>query len=250
MPADGFETFGTPHLVAMALTLALPALLAVLARRLSGAAPTVIAWLLAGMLLANEFTYWSIRIGAIGLDGWVRNHMPLHVCGVAVLLTSATLLFRSPKTYEIVYFWGLVGSANAVITPGGLAVDFPEYRFFQYFIAHSGIVVGVLFATWGLGMRPTLRGMFRAFAYLAVFAAFVGAVNLLLGSNFMWLSGASPGHRVALLHGALAVVSADPGGGRTRHVLRGSIPLPGERVVEETRRQRLRWTAAECRNRG
>ena len=192
MGSSGFQTFGTPHLVAMALTLALPAALAVLARRLSGRVPTVIACLLAGMLLANEFTYWSIRIGAIGLDGWVRNHMPLHVCGVAVLLTSVTLLFRSSKTYEIVYFWGLVGSANAVITPGGLAVDFPEYRFFQYFIAHSGIVVGVLFATWGLGMRPTLRGMFRAFGYLSVFAAFVGTVNILLGSNFMWLSGAPP----------------------------------------------------------
>ena len=34
--------------------------------------------------------------------------------------------------------------------------------------------------------------MLRAFGYLAVFAAFVGAVNLLLGSNFMWLSGAPP----------------------------------------------------------
>ena len=214
MPADGFETFGTPHLVAMALTLALPAVLAVLARRLSGAAPKVIAWLLAGMLLANEFTYWTIRIGAIGLDGWVRNHMPLHVCGVAVLLTSATLLFRSPKTYEIVYFWGLVGSANAVITPGGLAVDFPEYRFFQYFISHSGIVVGVLFATWGLGMRPTLRGMLRAFGYLAVFRRVRGRGKPPAGLELHVAVRSSPGHRVALLRGALAVVSADSGGGR------------------------------------
>lgn len=193
MPGAGFQTFGTPHLTAMALTLALPALLAVAARRLGGVAPKVIAWCLAGMLLANEFTYWAVRISQIGLDGWVRNHMPLHVCGVAVLLTTWTLLFRSGKTYEIVYFWGLVGAANAVLTPGGLAVDFPQYRFFQYFIAHSGIVTGVLFATWGLGMRPTLRGMFRAFGYLAGFAAFVAVANLLLGSNFMWLSAAPPG---------------------------------------------------------
>ena len=193
MPGAGFQTFGTPHLTAMALTLALPALLAVAARRLGGGAPKVIARCLAGMLLANEFTYWALRISQIGLDGWVRNHMPLHVCGVAVLLTTWTLLFHSERTYEIAYFWGLVGAANAVLTPGGLAVDFPQYRFFQYFIAHSGIVTGVLFATWGLGMRPTLRGMFRAFGYLAGFAAFVAVANLLLGSNFMWLSAAPPG---------------------------------------------------------
>ena len=193
MAATGFETFGTPHLVAMALTVALPAALAFIARRFGGAAAKVIAWCLAGMLLANEFTYWTVRIIEIGLDGWVRNHMPLHVCGVAVLLTTWTLLFRSERTYEIVYFWGLVGAANAVLTPGGLAVDFPQYRFFQYFIAHSGIVTGVLFATWGLGMRPTLRGLFRAFGYLAAFAAFVAVANVLLGANFMWLSGPPPG---------------------------------------------------------
>ena len=192
MDAPGFITFGAPHLAAMVLTLAVPAVLAVIARWSSARVATVIAWLIAGALLANELTYWTIRIGAIGLDGWVRNHMPLHVCGVAVLLTASTLLFRSEKTYEIVYFWGLVGAANAVLTPGGLAVDFPQYRFFQYFIAHSGIVVGVLYATWGLGMRPSLRGLFRAFGYLTLFAAFVGAVNTLLGSNFMWLSGPPP----------------------------------------------------------
>ena len=192
MPGSGFETFGAPHLAAMALTLAVPAVLAAIARRGPGTVGTVIACLIAGALLANELTYWTIRISQIGLDGWIRNHLPLHVCGVAVLLTAWTLIFRSEKTYEIAYFWGLVGSANAVITPGGLGVDFPEYRFFQYFIAHSGIVVGVLFATWGLGMRPALSGMFRAFGVLAVFAALVGAVNYLLGSNYMWLSGAPP----------------------------------------------------------
>lgn len=193
MDGGGFETFGAPHLVAMTLTVALPLALAAIARRLPDRGPTAIAWLIAVMLLANEFIYWAVRIDQIGLDGWVRNHMPLHVCGVAVLLTAWTLLFRNERTFEVIYFWGLVGAANAVITPGGIGVGFPQYRFFQYFIAHSGIVTGVLFATWGLGMRPTLRGMFRAFGYLAVFAAFVGAVNAVLGSNFMWLSAAPPG---------------------------------------------------------
>ena len=193
MAGTGFTTFAAPHLTALALTLALPAALAVIARRAGGEAPKIIAWLLAAVLLANELTYWTVRISQIGLDGWVRHHMPLHLCGVAVWLTAVTLFFRNEKTYEIVYFWGLVGAANAVLTPGGLAVDFPQYRFFQYFIAHSGIVTGVLFATWGLGMRPTLRGMFRAFGYLAAFAAFVAAANLALGSNFMWLSGPPPG---------------------------------------------------------
>ena len=188
MPASGFETFGWPHLAALALTPALPAALALVARRGPPGARELIARLLAGGLLVNEFAYWGIRIHQIGIEGWFRNHLPLHVCGVAVLLTVATLLFRREGTYEIVYFWGLTGALNAVITPGGLAVGFPEYRFFQYFIAHSGIVTGVLFATWGLGMRPTLGGLLRVFAWLNLFAAAVGVINTLLGSNYMFLS--------------------------------------------------------------
>ena len=152
-----------------------------------------IARALGAVLLANELGYWAVRIHAIGFDGWLRNHLPLHLCGVAVLLTAASLLFQNRKTFEIAYFWGLAGAANAVLTPGQLDAGFPEYRFFQYFIAHSGIVAGVLFATWSLGMRPTGAAMLRAFALLNLFAVFVGAVNLLLGSNYLFLSHAPAG---------------------------------------------------------
>ena len=189
MTPTGFQTFGTPHLIVLGLTLVLPILLSGLARRAGdGRTAATIGYLFAAMLLINEFTAWGYRLLQFGPDYIVRNHLPLHLCGVANLVTAATLLFRNRYTYEIAYFWGLVGSANAVITPGAIETGFPSWRFFQYFIAHSGIVVGVLYATWGLGMRPTLGGLFRAFVALNVFAVFVGIVNLLLGSNYMYLS--------------------------------------------------------------
>ena len=58
------------------------------------------------------------------------------------------LLRRNQILYEIGYFWGIVGTLNAVLTPQ-LDLGFPHYRFFQYFIVHGGIVVGVLFADVG-----------------------------------------------------------------------------------------------------
>ena len=189
MTPTGFQTFGTPHLIVMGLTLVLPILLSGLARR-AGDERTAgkIGYLLAGMLLVNEFSAWGYRLVQFGPEYIVRHHLPLHICGVANLVTAATLIFRNKYTYEIAYFWGLVGSLNAVITPGAMDAGFPSWRFFQYFIAHSGIVVAVLYATWGLGMRPTLSGLFRAFIALNVFAGFVGIVNLLLESNYMYLS--------------------------------------------------------------
>ena len=189
MQITGFQTFALPHLVAIALTLALPILLAVLARKsASGSVAAGIGYLWAAALLINEVVYWVFQLSEFGLSHFLRYDLPLHVCGIALFATAATLLFRSQRAYEITYFWGLVGCFNAVITPGGLeAVVFPEYRFFQYFITHSGIVVGALFATWGLGMRPTLGGLVRAFVWLNVLAGGVALFNAALGSNYMYL---------------------------------------------------------------
>ena len=188
MSTAGFETFGASHLTATGMTLAVPAVLSVIARRAtSGTVAAAIGYLLAGVLLVNEVSHWAYRLAEVGPARFAQNHLPLHVCGLAVLLTSGTLLFRNQRAYEVAFFWGLVGSLNAVITPA-LEADFPQYRFFQYFIAHSGIVAGVLFATWGLGMRPTLGGLFRAFLYLHLLAAVAALFNQLLGSNYMYLS--------------------------------------------------------------
>ena len=125
------------------------------------------------------------------MRGFVQNHLPLQVCGVATLLTAAVLVVRNQKMYEIAYFWGLVGTSNAVITPS-VEAGFPDYRFFQYFTAHSGIVVGVLYATLGLRMRPTLAGLWRAFIAVNVFAVAVGAINVALDSNYMFLCEPPP----------------------------------------------------------
>ena len=184
----GFQMFGPPHLVAMALTVALPVLLSLLAKRASPRTAATLGTVLGVLLIGNELTHWGFRISGYGPDIFLRYFLPLHLCGIAMFATSITLIFHNQKAYEIAYFWGLVGSANAVVTPGNLAVDYPQYRFFQYFIAHSGIVAGVLYATWGLKMRPTPGGLWRAFVGLHVLAALVAVVNLLCDSNYMYLS--------------------------------------------------------------
>ncbi len=187
MSTAGFQTFGPPHLVAMALTLALPILLTLFVKGPRSRTAAVVGVVLAGVLLGNELIHWGVRIAGFGPVRFFRSFLPLHVCGIAIFATSLTLLLRNQKVYEIAYFWGLVGASNAVITPGGLEVDFPQYRFFQFFVSHSGIVAGVLYASWCLKMRPTLGGLFRAFVLLHVLAAFVSVINFLGGSNYMYL---------------------------------------------------------------
>lgn len=187
MTPPPFQLFGTPHLVAMGAAVAVPAALSVAVRRRGSERATRAACVsLATVILANQVAYWIFRFATLGGETFAREHLPLHVCGVSVLLSVATLLFRRRLTYELVYFWGLAGASNAMVTPE-LAEGFPDYRFFQFFVSHAGIVASAIFATWGLGMRPTFKSLVRAFAGLNVLAVAVTPVNLALDANYMYL---------------------------------------------------------------
>ena len=187
MQPPPFQLFGAPHIVAMAAAVAAPVALSLAVRRLDSARATRIARVSFGtLMLVNQVVYWCYRYVTAGAEVFVREHLPLHVCGVTVLLAAATLLRPRRLTYELLYFWGLAGAANALVTPE-LAEGFPHYVFFQYFVSHGGIVGAAVFATWGLGMRPTLRSLVRAFVAMNAMAGAVACVNLLLGSNYMYL---------------------------------------------------------------
>ena len=187
MPSSQFEFFGFAHIAAMGVILAVPIVLTLVVRRLDSERTTqAICYAFAGVIALNEVLNWSYRLATVGVHEFVREYMPLHVCGIAVFAAVITLVFRRQTAYEIAYFWGLVGATNAVVTPQ-LEFGYPQYRFFQYFIAHGGIVAAALFATWGLGMRPTARSVLRVFVLLNVLAIVLIGVNLMLGSNYMFL---------------------------------------------------------------
>ncbi len=183
-----FEFLGLSHIAAMGATLALPILLTIVVKRLNSAKATqAICGAFAGVLLLNEILPWGQRLTMVGAYEFVRWYLPLHVCSITVFAVAAALIFRWQTAYEIAYFWGLAGATNAVVTPP-LVADYPAYRFFQYFIAHGGIVAGALFATWGLGMRPTSKSVIRVFVLLNLLAIVAFGVNWALGSNYMFLS--------------------------------------------------------------
>jgi hypothetical integral membrane protein (TIGR02206 family) len=188
VPTSEFQFLGVSHIVVLVLIIALPVALSVLVRKADSSVITnAVCYLLGGTLIVNEVGLWVYRMATVqSLDEFLQKHLPLHICGVALFVVVLVLLRRNQILYEIGYFWGIVGTLNAVLTPQ-LGVGFPHYRFFQYFIVHGGIVVSVLFVTWGLRMRPTLKGLLRAFLLANLYMVFIAGVNLLLKSNYMFI---------------------------------------------------------------
>lgn len=183
-----FELFGKAHNVVMVLNVVVAVGLVGVVRRYDSQRVTrTVCVSFALILLVNQTMNWVYRFVIDGRELFIQEHLPLHVCGMSAILSVVTLLTRNRLSYELVYFWGLAGATNAVVTPA-LDAGWPEYHFIQYYISHGGIVVTAVLMTWGLGMRPTFGSLLRAFLVLNGLAAVMAGFNLVTGANYMYLS--------------------------------------------------------------
>jgi hypothetical integral membrane protein (TIGR02206 family) len=184
--ATDFVVFGTSHLVAIALTLVVAAALPVIVKRAeSDGVVRATTWTLAAALVANDVFRCGYIVTFRGWDTFVELYLPLHFCGLATYLTAFTLVVRRQIPYEVAYYWGLSGAALAILTPA-IEEGYPSFEFFTFFVGHGGIVVGVCFATFALGMRPRFIGVWITVIVSVGVSIFIGTINQLLGSNYMF----------------------------------------------------------------
>lgn len=184
--AADFVIFTPSHLVAIAVTIVLAAGLPVLAKRAgSERLLHATAWALAVALVANDVFRCGYIITFRGWDLFVELYLPLHFCGLATYLTAFTLIARRQVPYEVAYYWGMSGATLAILTPA-IQESYPSFEFFTFFVGHSGIVIGVCFATFALGMRPRFVGVWITVVVSSCVSIVLGMINQLLGSNYMF----------------------------------------------------------------
>ena len=178
-----FVPFGLEHLGALASVALLALLLVSLVRVRPRLGPALRLALAAGIvvLLAFELTV-AAREGWLG---W-KTVLPLELCDAALVLTVLTLLRPRQRRAEIVYFWAASGTVLAMLTPD-LQWSFPRWEFVVFFGLHGLVLTAALLLVFGLGLRPRPGAAWRVFGITAGWTAFVGLVNLALGTNFMYL---------------------------------------------------------------
>ena len=185
-----FALFGHGHLTAIILTVAIPLVLAVLARGARSEAFTrAIRWLFAAELIATYILWYWI----IFSNGWqsAQTLLPMWLCDWATITAIVTLIWPNQRTYELAYFWALAGTLQAMITPD-LRYDFPDLRFVVFFAFHGGVIAAVLFLTLGARMRPYPASIARVLAWSFIYLLAAGAVDWQFNANFGYLRSKPP----------------------------------------------------------
>jgi hypothetical integral membrane protein (TIGR02206 family) len=89
------------------------------------------------------------------------------MCGLSILLLPLAHFTARPERrqflFDLLYFWGIGGAIQALISPDIGANGFPAYRYFSFFISHGLIIASTLLLAIAGGVRITPRSLLRAF---------------------------------------------------------------------------------------
>lgn len=193
-----FVLFGPSHQAAIALTLAVPLLLALAARHEHlGRHADRMTRIALGVLLIAGWVGFLLVNGARGELALERS-LPMHLCDWAQVALIIALFTRNQFAYELGYFWGLGGTLQGVLTPT-IYYDFPDPQFLFFFIQHGGIIAGLLYLTLGSRMRPTLKSLPRVVLASLAYLAVAGLVDWLLGVNYGFLREKPAGQNLLTL---------------------------------------------------
>ncbi|MFT4637227.1 MAG: putative integral membrane protein (TIGR02206 family) [Verrucomicrobiales bacterium] len=184
--APPFQLFGTDHLVVLFLTVITAAILIYAVRRWGEESVgtkrslQVLAWMLLLSYPAKVAAFVAAK------EPLLDNGLPMHLCNWAAIMGFLALTTKRQLFCELLYFWGLAATLQAVITPN-VPYGFPHPIFFVFFTVHSGVVIAAVVVAFGMCRQPQRGGVSRAFLGAQVYFIIAGLTNLLIGSNYGFL---------------------------------------------------------------
>ena len=153
----------------------------------------VFRYILAFALIISEMSYYWRLVGVPSLGPNPVDHLPITVCGWAVVFCSYMVIGKNQTLFDISYFWLLCGSIFALITPTVITYTGPtRFRYYQFWLEHTLGYVAIFYMIFVHGMRPTVKSAVKSYISLAVLAVIAYYSNQLIGSGANYLFMARP----------------------------------------------------------
>jgi len=114
--------------------------------------------------------------------------LPLQLCDLSLFLAIAVLLTKRQLLAELLYFWGVGGATQAILTSDIGPYTFPHFVFYQFFISHAVILLACIYMISVEGFRPSKRSVLKTFLITNLYALIIYPINILTKGNYLFLS--------------------------------------------------------------
>ena len=189
-----FKTFGIWHILPILVLIAMIYLVYRFRNKISELkCEEKIRYALAFTMIIAEMSYFWRLVGITSLNANPIDHLPITVCGWAVIFGSYMMIGKSQSLYDIVYFWVFAGSIFALITPTVITYTGPtRFRYYQFWIEHMIGYIAIFYMTFVHKMRPNVKSIVRSYVALFVLAVVAFAANRIIGPGANYLYMARP----------------------------------------------------------
>ena len=117
----------------------------------------------------------------------ISTDLPLYLCSLLGLIIPVFTYYRKYWMYEVLVFWIIGGTLQAVLTPD-IPLGFPSFDYFRYWVVHLGLLIVIFYATFVFDMQPKLKSVFKSFLALQIYIITMVVINKILGANYFYLN--------------------------------------------------------------
>ena len=187
----GFKTFDLTHLLWLLAIILACILACTLYKRLSEKSKNTMLKAVGIAVICQEMLK-NIVVAAAGEFGY--GYLPFHLCGINILLIAFDI-FKPIKTVRaFLYFFCIPGAALALLFPNWTEVPFLNFFHLHSFIVHALLVMYPLLLITSGQLQLKFSDMPKSIGLLILMAIPIYCLNLLWGTNFMFLMESDTGN--------------------------------------------------------
>ena len=191
----GFQAFGLTHILWLLAGLAACVIACVFFRKLSADKQKCVLKVLGAYIFLQEMVKNLVLI-FLGEFSW--GYLPFHLCGINILLIAFDTMKQTKTVRSFLYYFAIPGAALALIFPNWTKM--PVWNFFHLhsFTIHILLVLYPLLLVATNKVPMELKAALQGVGLLVAMAIPVYGLNLLWGTNFMFLMQPDSGNPLEL----------------------------------------------------
>ncbi len=135
---------------------------------------------------------------AIVLGYFEAGHLPLHLCGINVLLILFDLIKPTKTVRHFLYYFSIPGALLALVFPNWTVLPCMNLSNIQSFLIHAFLVLYPIMLIADGEVTAKFSAMLKGVALLIGMAIPIYFINLALDTNFMFLMEPETGNPLGL----------------------------------------------------
>ena len=180
----GFSTFGPMHLIWLACIIVCIIAAAMLYKRLDDKKRRIMRIVIGSAIIFLEDSK-DIFHGIVGEFG--VGYLPLHLCGINILLIGFDLFKQNCTVRHFLYYFCIAGASLALLFPNWTTLPCWNFSCIHSFSIHGLLVMYPILLVAGGEVKPDLKTMPKCILLLIGMAIPIYFINLQYGTNFMFL---------------------------------------------------------------